>query len=75
MLAERGFQARVIGEIAIRCADLEAMTNFYRHIVGLEVLEEFPDDGVFLAWAKVMEGILRSWHCFTIRPGVLNCMP
>lgn len=49
MLAERGFQARVIGEIAIRCADLEAMANFYRHIVGLEVLEEFPDDGVFFS--------------------------
>ena len=49
MLAERGFQARAIGEIAIRCADLEAMTNFCRHFVGLEVLEEFPDDGIFLA--------------------------
>ena len=64
MLAERGFQARAIGEIAIRCADLEAMTNFYRHIVGLEVLEEFPDDGIFLLGRKLWghTAVLALFH-------------
>ncbi|MEE9589730.1 MAG: VOC family protein [Hyphomicrobiaceae bacterium] len=46
MPESRGFRVRALGEIAIRCADLEAMTAFYRDIVGLQVLEEFADDGI-----------------------------
>jgi catechol 2,3-dioxygenase-like lactoylglutathione lyase family enzyme len=34
----RGFSVLGLGEIAIRCRDLDAMTAFYRDIVGLEVL-------------------------------------
>lgn len=34
----RGFSVLGLGEIAIRCRDLEAMTAFYRDIIGLEVL-------------------------------------
>ncbi|MEL6999288.1 MAG: VOC family protein [Pseudomonadota bacterium] len=38
MLQERGFTVRTLGEIAIRCADIEAMEGFYRDIIGLPVL-------------------------------------
>jgi catechol 2,3-dioxygenase-like lactoylglutathione lyase family enzyme len=37
--SERGFRVRALGEIAIRCVDLEAMVAFYRDILGLTVLE------------------------------------
>ena len=46
MAAERGFQVRALGEIAIRCADLDAMTAFYRDVIGLNVLDSFADDGI-----------------------------
>lgn len=38
-MANRGFRVRALGEIAIRCRDMEAMTIFYRDIIGLEPLE------------------------------------
>lgn len=34
----RGFSVLGLGEVAIRCRDLAAMTAFYRHIIGLEIL-------------------------------------
>jgi len=34
----RGFRVRTLGEIAIRCADLDAMTRFYRDVIGLPLL-------------------------------------
>lgn len=37
---DRGFHIRALGEVAIRCADLPAMTAFYRDILGLEVLSD-----------------------------------
>ena len=39
-MADRGFQVRALGEIAIRCADLAAMTAFYRDIIGLDMLSD-----------------------------------
>jgi len=36
---ERGFTPRALGEIAIRCRDMDAMVRFYRDTVGLTVLE------------------------------------
>lgn len=36
--AKRGFAVRALGEIAIRCRDMDAMEAFYRDIVGLSVL-------------------------------------
>lgn len=32
------FTARDLGEVAIRCRDLSAMTEFYRDLIGLEVI-------------------------------------
>ncbi|MEM6624225.1 MAG: VOC family protein [Pseudomonadota bacterium] len=37
---DRGFQVRALGEVAIRCADLDAMTAFYRDVIGLSVLSD-----------------------------------
>jgi catechol 2,3-dioxygenase-like lactoylglutathione lyase family enzyme len=45
-MAERGFTVRALGEIAIRCRDIAAMTTFYRDIIGLEVLEDFHREGI-----------------------------
>ena len=40
------FKVHDLGEIAIRCADIDAMMAFYRDIVGLEVLSDARDDGI-----------------------------
>ena len=48
------FQARDLGEVAIRCRDLAAMTAFYRDVVGLEIIEgNYVESIVFL---KVADG-------------------
>jgi catechol 2,3-dioxygenase-like lactoylglutathione lyase family enzyme len=39
-LPERGFHVRALGEVAIRCADLDAMRRFYRDVIGLEIYAE-----------------------------------
>lgn len=38
---------RGLGELALRVTDLEAMTAFYRDVVGLDVLREFDDATFF----------------------------
>lgn len=45
-MAERGFQVRALGEIAIRCRDVDQMTTFYRDVIGLEVLAERAERGI-----------------------------
>lgn len=35
----RGFKIKALGEVAIRCADIERMAAFYRDVLGLEPLE------------------------------------
>lgn len=48
------FTVHDLGEVAIRCRDLAAMTGFYRDIVGLQVIEgDYSDKIVFL---KVADG-------------------
>ncbi len=48
------FTVRDLGEVAIRCRDLAAMTAFYADVVGLEVIEgDYSDTIVFL---RVGEG-------------------
>ena len=42
----RGFRVRALGEIAIRCRNFDAMTAFYRDVIGLEVLEGSHSDGI-----------------------------
>lgn len=40
------FKIRNLGEIAIRCFDMDAMFEFYRDIVGLEVLSDTREVGI-----------------------------
>ena len=52
--ARRGFKVRALGEIAIRCADIEVMAAFYRDIIGLEHLSGDYRDGI--VFFKIAEG-------------------
>jgi len=51
---ERGFKVRALGEIAIRCADLEKMQAFYRDIIGLDHLSGDHWDGI--VFFKIADG-------------------
>ena len=39
------FNIGSLGEIAIRCVDINAMVAFYRDIIGLEIMSGAPDEG------------------------------
>ena len=46
---DRPFTIRDLGEVAIRCCDLAAMTAFYRDLLGLEVIDgDYPETAVRL---------------------------
>ena len=53
-LNDRGFSVRALGEVAIRCRDIEAMTLFYRDIIGLEIL--YGDHRSDIVFFKIDEG-------------------
>lgn len=53
-MTHRNFKVRALGEIAIRCADMEAMVAFYRDIIGLEVLTGGHRDSI--TFFKISEG-------------------
>ena len=60
------FTVRDLGEVAIRCLDLAAMTAFYRDIVGLEVIEgDYSDTIVFLRVAEGFNGHTNVVALFT----------
>jgi len=52
----RGFTPRALGEIAIRCEDLEAMTAFYRDALGLSLLARRDERIVFFALGESFGG-------------------
>jgi len=53
-MAERGFQVRALGEIAIRCQDVPKMAAFYRDIIGLT---DIPGDyRESIAFLKIADG-------------------
>ncbi|MEM6480054.1 MAG: VOC family protein [Pseudomonadota bacterium] len=37
---------RALGEVAIRCRDHATMKAFYRDVVGLEIMKDFPDSRI-----------------------------
>ena len=43
---------KALGEIALRVNDLDAMQEFYEHIIGLELMRRFPDSAFF----KIADG-------------------
>jgi len=45
-LSRPPFKIHQLGEIAIRCFDIDAMFEFYRDIVGLEVLSDTREAGI-----------------------------
>lgn len=45
-MQSKGFTPRALGEIAIRCADMAAMTAFYRDVIGLTVLRGGPEAAI-----------------------------
>lgn len=51
----RGFKPRALGEIAIRCADMAAMVDFYETVIGLERLSGGHRDTI--TFFKIAEGI------------------
>ena len=50
---EGGFRVAALGEVAIRCRDLDAMQAFYRDVIGLEVLSE---RGAGIVFFRIAEG-------------------
>jgi catechol 2,3-dioxygenase-like lactoylglutathione lyase family enzyme len=45
-MAKRAFRPRALGEIAIRTRNIEAMTAFYRDVVGLRILSRRDERGI-----------------------------
>jgi len=45
-MTRRGFRPRALGEIAIRTRNIEAMTAFYRDVLGLPVLSRRDGPGI-----------------------------
>lgn len=54
MTEDRGFKARALGEIAIRCDDLARMAAFYETIIGLERMHGGDGDGI--VFFRIAEG-------------------
>jgi len=54
-MAQRGFTVRALGEIAIRCIDLDAMVAFYRNVIGLEPLSERQNGRI--VFFRIAEGL------------------
>ena len=42
----RGFQVRALGEIAIRCNDIERMATFYGDVIGLDRMTGSAAEGI-----------------------------
>jgi len=51
---QRGFTVAALGEIAIRCRDMDAMETFYADVIGLERLARRDGGIVFF---RIAEGI------------------
>ena len=50
----RGFNVRALGEIAIRCSNMDKMVAFYRDVIGLEILSGGHRDSI--TFFKIAEG-------------------
>ncbi|MBT8409938.1 MAG: VOC family protein [Alphaproteobacteria bacterium] len=75
MSDQRQFRPRALGEIAIRCADMDAMARFYGKVIGLEHLSGTPQDGII--FFRIGEGfgghtsvLALFHHAATGRPGL-----
>jgi len=53
-MTARGFKVRALGEIAIRCSNIQAMMAFYKDVIGLEVLSGDHHEGI--VFFKIAQG-------------------
>ncbi|WP_170382141.1 VOC family protein [Ruegeria atlantica] len=74
-MSDRGFHPRALGEIAIRCADMGAMVEFYENIIGLQRLS--GDHNAAITFFRVAEGfgghtqvLALFHHTAAPRPGL-----
>ena len=68
----RGFTVRALGEIAIRCRDMDAMEAFYADVIGLERLARRESGIVFFRIAEGYGGhtaVLALFDKDAGRPG------
>jgi len=49
------FQIKALGEIAIRCADIDPMVAWYRDVIGLRILEGGHSDGI--VFFEIAQGV------------------
>jgi catechol 2,3-dioxygenase-like lactoylglutathione lyase family enzyme len=67
---DRGFRPRALGEIALRCRDIDAMARFYGEVLGLPRLVGPHRDGiVFFRIAEGVAGHTTVLALFAARPG------
>ncbi|MEL7348226.1 MAG: VOC family protein [Pseudomonadota bacterium] len=70
----RGFTVRALGEVAVRCADLDAMERFYAEVIGLERLAARENGIVFFRIAPGHAGHTTVLALFAqdavVRPGL-----
>ncbi|MEX0365602.1 MAG: VOC family protein [Ruegeria sp.] len=74
MTQDRGFRPRALGEIAIRCADMAALVEFYETVIGLERLSGNHDSAI--TFFRIAEGfgghtaVLALFHHeVSVKPG------
>ncbi|WP_170762673.1 VOC family protein [Ruegeria lacuscaerulensis] len=75
MSEDRRFHPRALGEIAIRCADMGAMVEFYENVIGLERLS--GDHNSAITFFRIAEGfgghtqvLALFHHSAAPRPGL-----
>ncbi len=75
MTHDRGFRPRALGEIAIRCADMGAMVDFYERVIGLERLSGHHNSAI--TFFRIAEGfgghtqvLALFHHNASARPGL-----
>lgn len=74
-MTARGFRVRALGEVAIRCADLAPMVDFYETVIGLDRLSGNASDGiVFFGFGESFGGHTQVLALFAAsyeaRPGL-----
>lgn len=62
-MSERPFQIHAIGEVAIRVTNMDAMIEFYQHVLGFRLLRRFGND---VAALRIAEGVYGQVQTLTL---------
>ncbi len=65
-------KVKALGEIALRTENVDAMFEFYRDVVGLEVMAQAGKTSLSSRSLKVTAGTRRFWRC---SPWIGKAMP